>query len=134
MAACLPRNVSLACWPNVCRKIIMQKADALPMQPDLRGGMRPAVLIVILFAAAAALAWRQWTALLPISAWGAALQAPDVNDARQMLMHYTVLPRMVVALLSGAALGLAGTVCQQVLRNPLAEPTTLGVSAAAQLA
>ncbi|WP_315833215.1 Fe(3+)-hydroxamate ABC transporter permease FhuB [Bradyrhizobium prioriisuperbiae] len=112
----------------------MQKADALPLQPDIRGVMRPALLIVILFAAAAALAWRQWTALLPISAWGAALQAPDVNDARQMLMHYTVLPRMAVALLSGAALGLAGTVCQQVLRNPLAEPTTLGVSAAAQLA
>lgn len=112
----------------------MQKAEALPMQPDIRGVMRPALLIVILFSAAAALAWRQWTGLLPVSLWGAALQAPDVNDARQMLMHYTVLPRMAVALLSGAALGLAGTVCQQVLRNPLAEPTTLGVSAAAQLA
>ena len=51
-----------------------------------------------------------------------------------MLVHYTVFPRIAVALLAGAALGLAGTVCQQVLRNPLAEPSTLGVLNGAYLA
>jgi ABC-type Fe3+-siderophore transport system permease subunit len=49
-------------------------------------------------------------------------------------VHYTVFPRIAVALLAGAALGLAGTVCQQVLRNPLAEPSTLGVLNGAYLA
>ena len=38
-----------------------------------------------------------------------------------------------VALLVGAGLGLVGVLFQQVLRNPLAEPTTLGVATGAQL-
>ena len=44
------------------------------------------------------------------------------------------LPRTAVAILAGAALGLAGLLLQRVLRNPLAEPSTLGISAGAQLA
>jgi len=44
------------------------------------------------------------------------------------------LPRLVVCLIAGAALGAAGTVMQQVLRNPIASPMTLGVAAGAQLA
>lgn len=38
-----------------------------------------------------------------------------------------------MSLLAGAALGLSGAILQTVLRNPLAEPTTLGTSAGAQL-
>lgn len=52
----------------------------------------------------------------------------------QAVLHYTLLPRLSIALLTGAALGLAGTLVQQVLRNPMAAPTTLGVAAGAQLA
>lgn len=43
-------------------------------------------------------------------------------------------PRAVCALVVGAALGLAGAVMQGLLRNPLAEPGVLGVSAGAALA
>ena len=42
-------------------------------------------------------------------------------------------PRIVCALLVGAALGLSGAVLQGLLRNPLADPGVLGVSAAAAL-
>lgn len=42
-------------------------------------------------------------------------------------------PRIACALLVGAALGLAGAVLQGLLRNPLADPGVLGVSAAAAL-
>ncbi|MES2833753.1 MAG: iron ABC transporter permease [Pseudomonadota bacterium] len=42
-------------------------------------------------------------------------------------------PRAVCALIVGAALGLAGAVMQGLLRNPLAEPGVLGVSAGAAL-
>lgn len=52
----------------------------------------------------------------------------------QAVLHFTLLPRLTMALLVGAALGFAGTLVQQVLRNPLAAPTTLGVAAGAQLA
>ncbi|MDA1359679.1 iron ABC transporter permease [Glycomyces luteolus] len=44
------------------------------------------------------------------------------------------LPRTVIGIVVGAALGLAGAVCQGVTRNPLASPTTLGVNAGAALA
>lgn len=66
--------------------------------------------------------------------WLQTLWAPDTHDMRQLIVHYSQLPRIAVALLCGAALGLVGCVLQQVLRNPLAEPTTLGISAGAQLA
>lgn len=42
-------------------------------------------------------------------------------------------PRVVTALMVGAALGLAGAVMQGLLRNPLADPGVLGVSAVAAL-
>jgi iron complex transport system permease protein len=41
------------------------------------------------------------------------------------------LPRAVVALLVGAALGLAGTVLQRVARNPLVSPDVIGIGAGA---
>ncbi|MFJ5262377.1 iron ABC transporter permease [Streptomyces sp. NPDC088387] len=40
----------------------------------------------------------------------------------------TRMPRVLAALLAGAALALAGTLVQAVTRNPLAEPAVLGVS------
>ena len=55
-------------------------------------------------------------------------------DPLRMLLLYSTLPRIVTAILSGAALALSGSLLQQVLRNPLASPTTLGISAGANLA
>lgn len=52
----------------------------------------------------------------------------------RMVVYYAWWPRLLVSLLAGGALALAGTLFQQVLRNPLAEPMTLGVSAGASLA
>lgn len=44
------------------------------------------------------------------------------------------LPRALAAFLVGAALGISGAALQGLLRNPLAEPGVLGVSASASLA
>lgn len=71
---------------------------------------------------------------LPPHLWIDALLRPNIDDMRQVLVHYAFLPRLAVSLLCGAALGLAGAVLQQVLRNPLAAPETVGVSAGAYLA
>ncbi|HWQ64856.1 MAG TPA: iron ABC transporter permease [Methanospirillum sp.] len=43
------------------------------------------------------------------------------------------LPRIAMAIVSGASLGVAGAIMQGVLRNPLAEPFTLGISSAAAM-
>ena len=43
------------------------------------------------------------------------------------------LPRIAMAIVCGASLGVAGAILQGVLRNPLAEPFTLGISSAAAM-
>ncbi|WP_312687372.1 Fe(3+)-hydroxamate ABC transporter permease FhuB [Kosakonia sp.] len=93
----------------------------------------PALLLAVLFVAAAWLSWSNLTIALPRAQWGEALRAPDQDQINQMLFHYSLLPRLVISLLVGAGLGLVGVLFQQVLRNPLAEPTTLGVATGAQL-
>nr|WP_244903833.1 iron ABC transporter permease [Ornithinimicrobium cerasi] len=62
----------------------------------------------------------------------AALGGLDENVS-QAAVHKR-LPRTLLAMLVGAALGLAGAVMQGVTRNPLADPGILGVTAGASLA
>ncbi|RCX03077.1 MULTISPECIES: Fe(3+)-hydroxamate ABC transporter permease FhuB [Kosakonia] len=93
----------------------------------------PVLLLTVLFIAAAVLSWNNLTVALPRAQWVQAFVAPDINLIDQMLFHYSLLPRLVISLLVGAGLGLVGVLFQQVLRNPLAEPTTLGVATGAQL-
>jgi iron complex transport system permease protein len=50
------------------------------------------------------------------------------------VVHQTRLPRTLLGLLTGTALGLAGAVMQALTRNPLADPGLLGVNAGASAA
>lgn len=61
------------------------------------------------------------------------LAAGHGTEAARIIVIEVRLPRAVLALLIGAALGLAGAVLQGYLRNPLAEPGLIGVSAAGAL-
>ncbi|MCR9224045.1 MAG: iron ABC transporter permease [Hyphomonas sp.] len=55
-------------------------------------------------------------------------------DEADRLVVWTIrLPRALAAFLTGAALGISGAALQGLLRNPLAEPGVLGVSASASL-
>lgn len=71
---------------------------------------------------------------IPMERWLNALFSPDPYNAAEILIHASLLPRFILALIAGAGLAVAGAVVQHVLRNPLAEASTLGVSASAQLA
>ena len=75
------------------------------------------------------LAGRVW---LPAGDVWRGLWSPDENLAATIVTQLR-LPRAVLALEVGAALGLSGAVLQGVTRNPLAEPGLLGVSAGAAL-
>ncbi len=99
-------------------------------------GSPVAVFMVIALALAVALGLSaaNLAAVAPRALWWQAICSPDAHDVRQIIVHDSWLPRIMAAWLAGATLGLAGTLFQQVLRNPLAEPMTLGVSAGAQLA
>jgi iron complex transport system permease protein len=52
-------------------------------------------------------------------------------EERAAVLWEVRLPRLMTALLAGAALGLSGAVFQGLLLNPLADPYTLGVSSGA---
>lgn len=49
-----------------------------------------------------------------------------------IMIRDSLLPRFVLSLIAGAALGLSGALFQQILRNPLAEPGTLAVLSGAK--
>ncbi|OMP95054.1 Fe(3+)-hydroxamate ABC transporter permease FhuB [Raoultella terrigena] len=51
-----------------------------------------------------------------------------------IILHGMWLPRQGMAIVSGATLGLCGWLMQRALRNPLAEPMTLGLTSGATLA
>ncbi|WP_398933440.1 FecCD family ABC transporter permease [Streptomyces sp. 130] len=71
-----------------------------------------------------------------------ALPLPDVwhglfhyaGSGDDVLVRKVRVPRTVLGLLVGAALGIAGAVMQALTRNPLAEPGILGVNAGASAA
>ncbi len=95
----------------------------------------PAAFAALLLAfVCAGLTARGLHSLLPVELWWSALVAPDMTDVSQLLFHHSAIPRIAVSILAGAALGLAGTILQQALRNPLAEPATIGTAAGAHLA
>jgi iron complex transport system permease protein len=54
-------------------------------------------------------------------------------DGVALIMREIRLPRAILGLMIGATLGLSGAVLQGYLRNPLAEPGLLGISASASL-
>ncbi|MFF5565703.1 FecCD family ABC transporter permease [Streptomyces sp. NPDC012623] len=59
---------------------------------------------------------------------------PDLSVKGQLIVREERIPRTVAGLMTGAALGLAGSVMQGVARNPLADPGILGVNAGASVA
>ncbi len=53
------------------------------------------------------------------------------SQAKQLLVWDFRLPRIVLAVLAGAALGLSGAILQGITRNPLADTGILGINAGA---
>ena len=63
----------------------------------------------------------------------ALLYANNLQPAA-IILHSMWLPRQGMAIVGGATLGLCGWLMQRALRNPLAEPITLGMTSGATLA
>jgi len=59
--------------------------------------------------------------------------APQATATEQSIVLDIRLPRLILALLVGAALAVAGAVMQSFFQNPMAAPSILGVSAGATL-
>ncbi|QGU08304.1 Ferric enterobactin transport system permease protein FepD [Corynebacterium occultum] len=61
------------------------------------------------------------------------LQHPD-ESFNSVVVHEQRVPRTILLILVGAALGVAGSLIQSLTRNPLADPGILGINAGASLA
>ena len=65
--------------------------------------------------------------ILPTGEW--TWQSPEYD----FVLLYLRLPRILLALIAGASLGLSGAVLQGYFRNPLSEPSLLGISSLGSL-
>ncbi|MHA7133908.1 FecCD family ABC transporter permease [Oerskovia turbata] len=70
---------------------------------------------------------------LPLSVVMDALTSYDPTNPDHLVIVEKRVPRTVVGLVAGVALGAAGTLMQGLTRNPLADPGLLGISAGASL-
>lgn len=93
----------------------------------------PWITGLLLGGLALAAAWLNLAAGGGLAALWSAVSGP-AEGLQAVELRHAWLPRVAVSLLAGAGLAAAGTVMQQVLRNPIASPMTLGVAAGAQLA
>ncbi len=105
-----------------------------PQGPGLHRAWRRRLLIVVLLLALLAstcLASVAWGAKpIPLGEVWSALVTPT-GDHSDLIVRSLRVPRTVLGVLVGAALGVAGGLMQGHTRNPLADPGILGVNAGA---
>lgn len=92
------------------------------------------VIVAVLMSLMVAIAGMQLTQTMNMPLAMRSLWLVDWTTPESVKLHLTWWPRLFTTLLSGAALAVAGVLMQQVLRNPLASPSTLGVASGASFA
>lgn len=97
----------------------------------------PLVLALLTLATLAVLVINIGTGEYPIAALDVirtALHLPGANPDYDFVVNTLRLPRMLVAVLVGVALGISGAILQGLTSNPLADPNIIGISQGAGLA
>ncbi len=110
----------------------MALARSMPTDTHRRSGAALFLCVLLVICIGLSVAHLLYSA--PAAAWRRLLSSGPAGDMQTAILYYSTLPRLVVALLAGACLAIASSVLQVVLRNPIAEPATLGVSGGASLA
>ncbi len=106
---------------------------AIVLRPVMRVPLRPLVVCALVLLAALG------TAVLALSTGELTIPAGDVlraltgqgSGAYRLVVVEWRLPRVLLALLAGAALGLAGAIFQSLTRNPLGSPDVIGFNTGA---
>jgi iron complex transport system permease protein len=106
-------------------------ADVLrvPRRRQLTGLAIAVLLLVLAVVASLTIGSRA----IPLGTVVDALLRPDLGLTDHTVVLDLRVPRTVIGLLAGLALGLAGALMQGITRNPLADPGLLGVNAGASL-
>ncbi|MBC6794122.1 MULTISPECIES: FecCD family ABC transporter permease [Corynebacterium] len=111
-------------------------AEASAVVKQYRRQARRKILAILALAIAAFAAFAIATIVGPIDLslmelWKALIDPNGVDETTHTVLWNLRLPASVMAVLIGASLSLSGAHMQTILDNPLAEPFTLGISAAA---
>lgn len=116
---------------------VIPQHRAAPVAPVARRRVSTRVLGLLICTAAVVvlcfLSLAVGTRVTPLQAVWDAVVAYDPTSTDQLVIRELRVPRTILGVLVGAALGLAGAVMQGVTRNPLADPGILGVNAGAAL-
>jgi iron complex transport system permease protein len=125
--------VTTALQPTTARlRAVPTRRDGLLRRPSARGAGLLAVVAVL--GAAVLLSLAYGARPMALADVVQAVTAFDPASQDHQVVRSLRLPRTLVGIGVGVALGLAGAVMQGVTRNPLADPGILGVNAGAGLA
>ncbi|PVG84839.1 enterobactin ABC transporter permease [Nocardioides gansuensis] len=108
---------------------VVRRARALPVRRARR--LVGSLTVVLVLAVAARVLLGDFTITIPD--FFRILGGAEIPGASYILME-SKLPRAVLGVLVGAALGLGGAIFQTTLRNPLASPDVVGISMGASAA
>ncbi|WP_416150152.1 FecCD family ABC transporter permease [Salipaludibacillus sp. HK11] len=109
---------------DVLKKKVNNTFTLLSTQPLIR------IVLVLLFTIGLIVIWNltRGAPNVPLLDLWNALFATDSENTAHFLINELRLPRMLLVICCGGALGIAGVLLQDSLRNPLADPGLLGVS------
>ncbi|MQY02616.1 FecCD family ABC transporter permease [Actinomadura macrotermitis] len=108
---------------------LIQAVTSAPARPRRAAGLLGALLIL-----SGVLALSLAVGARPLPAGQVWAGLTDAASPAYTVVHQMRLPRTLLGLLAGVALGLAGAVMQALTRNPLADPGVLGINAGASAA
>jgi iron complex transport system permease protein len=108
-------------------------ADVDVLRVPRRRQITGLLIAVLLLALAVAGSLTIGSRAIPLGTVLDALLRPDLGLTDHTVVLDLRVPRTVIGLLAGLALGLAGALMQGITRNPLADPGLLGVNAGASL-
>lgn len=119
--------------------VIGQRVSALTAQRRrirfMLCGLTLLLFLVIVLAACCGAVSASPAQVAAILLQAAGIDSPWAFDARQQTIVMSLrLPRIVLGVVVGAALAVAGATLQGLFRNPLADPALIGVSSGAALA
>lgn len=114
----------------------MSGAPSRPLARRIGGGTAIALAVALALGLSVVLAVSVGAVAIPPGmVWGIVLDralpglvTPDWSAGRESIVWDIRLPRVILAALVGAGLGLVGAALQSVTRNPLADPHLLGIS------
>ena len=100
----------------------------------LLAGLLAAAAVAAIAIGSTGIAWGTVVRVLAARALPAGwIDLGEISEAEQVIVWLIRTPRVAVAALVGGALAVAGTQMQGLFRNPLAEPSVIGISQGAAL-